>query len=286
MGLSGLKGDTMADQAIDGFLRHVRACNNAHLPGSRLPFHIGADRVGWVKPDFAAKLSTFPQIHAGADGVALADGAALPAIARSLSDAGCFRWRREEFDIRAEPDGPVLAHLDRGALPSFGVMAIGVHVNGLVHRPDGVHLWVARRARNKLLDPGKLDHVVAGGVPAGLTPAETLVKEAAEEAAIPASLASQAVPVAVISYAMERPEGLRRDRLHCYDLELSGDFCPQAADGEVEAFELWPIDRALRAVRDTDDFKFNVNLVLLDLVLRRGLIGAPGAAALRGELTG
>jgi 8-oxo-dGTP pyrophosphatase MutT (NUDIX family) len=286
MGQSGLKGDTMADQATDGFLRHVRACNNAHLPGSRVPFRIGADGVGWVKPDFAAKLSAFPQIQPSGDGVALTDGAALPAMARSLSDAGCFRWRREEFDIRANPDGPVLARLDRGALPSFGVMAVGVHVNGLVHRSDGLHLWIARRARSKLLDPGKLDHVVAGGVPAGLTPSETLVKEAAEEAAIPASLASQAVPVAVISYAMERPEGLRRDRLHCYDLELSGDFCPQAADGEVEAFELWPIDRALRAVRDTDDFKFNVNLVLIDLFLRRGLIGAPGAVALRAELTG
>src|SRR5512135_1310072 len=125
MGQSGLKGDTMSDQAIDGFLRHVRACNNAQLPGSRLPFHIGADRIGWVKPDFAAKLSKFPQIHADPDGVTLTDGAGLPAIARSLSDAGCFRWRREEFDIRADPDGPALARLDRGALPSFGVMAIG-----------------------------------------------------------------------------------------------------------------------------------------------------------------
>jgi 8-oxo-dGTP pyrophosphatase MutT (NUDIX family) len=286
MGQIGLKGDTMADQAIEGFLRHVRACNNAHLPGARLPFRIAADRVGWVKPDFAAKLAGLPQIRADADGVVLADGAALPTIARALSDAGCYRWRREEFDIRADPEGPVLARLDRGALPSFGVMAVGVHVNGLVHRPDGLHLWIARRAANKLLDPGKLDHVVAGGVPAGLTPAETLVKEAAEEAAIPASLASQAAPVAVISYAMERREGLRRDRLHCYDLDLPENFCPQAADGEVEAFELWPIDRALRTVRDTDDFKFNVNLVLIDLFLRRGLIGEPGAAELRAELGG
>jgi 8-oxo-dGTP pyrophosphatase MutT (NUDIX family) len=290
MGQDGLKGDTMADQAADqatdGFLRHVRTCNNARLPGSRLPFRIGPAQVGWVKPDFAAKLATFPQIHTDVDGITLTNAAALPAIARGLSDAGCYRWRREAFDIRAAPEGPVLALLDRGALPSFGVLAMGVHVNGLVHRPDGVHLWIARRAANKLLDPGKLDHVVAGGVPAGLTPAETLVKEAAEEAAIPASLASQAVPVALISYAMERPEGLRRDLLYCYDLDLPDDFSPTAADGEVEAFELWPIDRALHAVRDTDNFKFNVNLVLIDLFLRHGMIDDPGAATLRAELTG
>jgi 8-oxo-dGTP pyrophosphatase MutT (NUDIX family) len=250
MEMAGLKGETMDD----GYLRHVRNCNNAVLPGERLAFRIGGAQVGWVKPAFAARLAAFPE------------------IARRLSDEGCYRWRREEFDIRAEPDGPVLARLDRGGLPSFGVMAVGVHLNGLVRRPDGLHVWIARRAADKQLDPSKLDHVVAGGVPAGLTPAETLVKEAEEEAAIPASLARQAVPVATITYAMERPEGLRRDLLFCYDLEVPAEFQPEATDGEVEAFELWPIARVMQTVRETDEFKFNVNLVLIDLFRRQGLI--------------
>lgn len=284
MRMSSLKGDAVADRTIEGFLRHIRACNNARLPGNRLAFRIGAAQVGWVTPGFAARLAECPEIHAGLDGLTLADAAALPVIARRLSDAGCFRWRREAFDIRAEPDGPVLAQLDRGALPSFGVLALGVHVNGLVRRLDGLHLWVARRAANKALDPGKLDHIVAGGVPSGLTPGETLVKEAEEEAAIPSELAVQAVRVGQISYAMERAEGLRRDLLHCYDLEMPEAFVPRAADGEVEAFELWPIDRVMRTVRDTDDFKFNVNLVLIDLFLRERLIGGSGAVELRQHL--
>ena len=50
------------------------------------------------------------------------------------------------------------------------------------------------------------------------------------------------------------------------------NFSPQAADGEVEAFELWPIARVMQTVRDTDEFKFNVNLVLIDLFRRQGLI--------------
>ena len=52
----------------------------------------------------------------------------------------------------------MLARLDRGALPSFGVMAIGVHVTAwfIARRTSPL---IARRARNKLLDPGKLDHV-------------------------------------------------------------------------------------------------------------------------------
>jgi 8-oxo-dGTP pyrophosphatase MutT (NUDIX family) len=275
----------MAGEATDrGFLHHLRTCNNARLPGDRLPFRIRAAQVGWVKPALAAVLANFPGISVDASGVTLADGADLPAIARQLVAGGHFRFRREDFDIRATPGGDVLARLDRGALPGFGVLAEGVHLNGLVRRNDGIHVWVARRAADKALDPGKLDHIVAGGVPSGLTPGETLVKEAEEEAAIPASLARRAVPVALIAYAMERPEGLRRDRLHCYDLDLPEDFCPRAADGEVEAFELWPIAAVLQEVRDTDRFKFNVNLVLIDLFLRQGLIVGREAEVLRAEL--
>jgi 8-oxo-dGTP pyrophosphatase MutT (NUDIX family) len=178
----------------------------------------------------------------------------------------------------------VLATIDRGALPVFGITAVGVHVNGLVRRPDGVWLWVAYRAAGKQLDPGKLDHIVAGGVSAGMTPRQTLVKEAGEEAGIPATLAERAVPVAVIGYAMERAEGLRRDVLHCYDLDLPADFVPHPLDGEVERFELWPAGRVLAEMRRGDRFKFNVNLVLIDLFLRLGMVPDDEATRLRAAL--
>ncbi len=187
----------------------------------------------------------------------------------------------------------MLAVLDRGGLPAFGVRSVGVHVNGLVRRPDGLHLWVARRAAHKQLDPGKLDHLVAGGVSAGMTERETLVKEAEEEASIPPALARRAAPVGRVAYAMERREGLRRDLLHCFDLDLPEDFRPVPRDGEVEAFELWPIARAFEAVRYSDAFKFNVNLVLIDLFLRLGMIPTeqahrlrPGLNQLDGRATG
>ncbi len=280
-----LKGELVSIPAAEtGFLRHVLACNTASLPGNRVPFHIAHAQVGWLRPDFADRLGRVNGFRTGPAGVRLEDGAALPALTRDLAAEGWFRWRSEAFDVRADPDGPVLAQIDRGAVPAFGVFAVGVHVNGLVRRADGLHLWVARRALDKLLDPGKLDHIVAGGVPAGLTPAETLVKEAAEEAAIPAAMARAARPVGVIGYAMERAEGLRRDHLHCYDLTLPEDFEPHAADGEVAGFELWPIERVMAAVRDTNAFKFNVNLVLIDLFLRTGLIAGDDAAALRAAL--
>jgi 8-oxo-dGTP pyrophosphatase MutT (NUDIX family) len=271
----------VADQDwTDGFLRHIRVCQNATLPGERVAFHIGADPVGWVRPALAAALAAFPEIEAGPARVTLTAPAALQRIARALSASGFYRWRNEVFDVRAVEDGPVLAVLDRGALPSFGVVSEGVHLNGLVRRGDGLHLWIARRSPTKQLDPGKLDHLVAGGISAGLSPAQTLVKEAAEEAAVPEALASTARRVGMVRYAMERPEGLRRDRLYCYDLVLAEDFVPRAADGEVAAFELWPVGRVLEVVRDTDDFKFNVNLVLIDLFLRERLISGAAAGVL------
>ena len=101
---------------------------------------------------------------------------------------------------------------------------------------------------------------------------------------MPAALASQARPVGSIAYAFERAEGLRRDVLYCYDLELPENFRPEPRDGEVEAFELWDLGHVLDTVRRTDAFKFNVNLVLIDLFLRRGLVGREEAQTLRSAL--
>ncbi len=279
-------------QSEQGFLRHIAACNRASLPGGRVAFRIGPDRaraeqVGWMAPGIAAAMAEFAGVEIAGDGVTLTAPASLPAINRALADRGLMRWRGEAFDVRAHPDGTVLAQIDRGALPAFGIAAEGVHVNGLVGepgRPQALRLWVGRRAASKELDPDKLDHIVAGGIPAGLGPEETLIKEAAEEAAIPAELAAQARKVALLSYAMDRPEGLRRDRLHCFDLLLPEDFTPQPMDGEVSAFELWPLPKVMDAVRDTDAFKFNVNLVLIDLFLRLGMITGAAGTRLRAAL--
>ena len=247
----------------DGFMRHVTACNNARLPGRRMPFLVAGQHAGWVLPEVAALVGT----KVDTDG--------LQTTARTLVSHGLCRDRGELFDVRATPDGPVLGQVDRGALPVLGIEAVGVHLNGLVHRHDGLHMWVARRAMDKKLDPGKLDHIVGGGVPAGLGPTETLAKESAEEAGLTPVHVTQAVHRGVIAYAMDRPEGLRRDRLHCYDLALPESFTPVPVDGEVAGFELWPMNRVIETVRDTDEFKFNVNLVLIGLFLRLKLITDP-----------
>jgi len=270
------------DPGIAKLLSHITACQTACLPGERLGFHIGDQLVGYVRPEFADRLASISRSISAGERVVLAEPAAGGLNEIALA-AGC-RVRGEDFDVRAALDQPVLAVLDRGALPDFGVMGVGVHVNGLVRHPDGWHLWVGKRAADKKLDPGKLDNLVGGGVAAGQTPFETLLKEAAEEAALPEELAAAATLQGQISYNMERPEGLRRDVVFAYDLILPETFRPTPTDGEVESFELWPLSRVLEVLATTDDFKFNVALVLVDLLIRHGFITGSDAATLRRAL--
>lgn len=266
-------------------LRRLAELNSAALPGGRVPFLLGAEQVGWLSPALAAAVAAFDDVQQGPAGVVLGAPAALPGIAQALSARGLMRWRREAFDVRATPDGPVLSTIDRGALPAFGIEAQGIHLDGLVARPDGLHIWIGRRAANKALDPGKLDHIVAGGMPAGHTPEETLVKEAEEEAAMPAELARRAVRTGVLRYAMERPEGLRRDLLHCYEVELPESFAPTPRDGEVESFSLWPLARVADALRAGGEaFKFNVVAVLAGLLVRHGMFSPDEAARIAAAL--
>ena len=182
------------------------------------------------------------------------------------------KWRNETFDVMPRWGDPPVFRLDRGAVPFFGVRAYGVHLNGYCRDRDGLRLWIGRRAPDKRVAPNKLDNLVAGGIGNGYGIAETLVKEADEEGGIPPELIRRAVPAGAVSYRMETELGIRDDVLFVYDLELPAEFVPKNGDGEIVHFELMPAERVIERVRTTDDFKFNVNLVILDFALRHGLI--------------
>ncbi len=98
-------------------------------------------------------------------------------------------------------------------------------------------------------------------------------KEAAEEAGIPPELTRQARPVGALTYNRVTARGFRPDVLYCYDLEVTKGFRPVNTDGEVEEFMLLPLPEVLRIVQDTDDFKLNCNLVVIDFLVRHGVLG-------------
>jgi isopentenyldiphosphate isomerase len=264
------------------YLDRIRECNARNMARYR-PFVVGGAQMGWVRADMAERLSGYPDVFAvNADAVgldpALRDCASrTPAVERVLraidADGGLLHgWRDERYPVvRAFGETPALL-MERAAVPLFGVRAFGLHLNGYVDKPAGLHMWIARRARDKPTYPGMLDNMVAGGQPFGLTLAANLAKECAEEAGIPAALAARAIPVSAISYCAETAEGLRPDVQFCYDLELDPAFTPVPHDDEIESFLLLPIGEVAALVRETREFKFNCNLVIIDFLVRHGLI--------------
>jgi 8-oxo-dGTP pyrophosphatase MutT (NUDIX family) len=263
------------------YLHHIRTCNDHDLSGFR-PFHVGADRVGWVRHELAGRLTRFPDVFVvEPDRVSLlaalgnfeSRSKALARVIDALVAEGAIpSLRHEDYPIVTSWGQPPLLKIDRAAVAHFGVRSFGLHVNGFVRRADGLHLWIGKRATDRGVAPGKLDNMIAGGQPIGLTLDENLIKEAQEEAGLPAEAAQRAVPVSVVSYLMENPAGLKPDTLFVYDLEVGEDFVPQNNDGEVDHFMLWPLDKVARLVRDTEDFKFNVNLVIIDFLIRHGYL--------------
>ena len=193
----------------------------------------------------------------------------LAALAASGDIEG---WRAEPFPVMEEWGDPPLLILERAACPHFGVRAWGVHMNGYVRREGGLHLWVATRARDKPSYPGMLDNMVAGGQPHGIGLYDNMVKECAEEAGIPADIAARLHGVGALSYCHLAKDGVKPDQIFCYDLELPADFAPVNQDGEIENFELWPIEDVAARIRDGFDFKFNCNLVIIDFLIRHGVI--------------
>lgn len=102
---------------------------------------------------------------------------------------------------------------------------------------------------------------------------ENLWKECWEEAGIDRKLASEARPVGAITYNMETAKGLKPDTLYCYDLQLPAYFRPKCNDGEVAGFELVPVTDVMQTVLNSDEFKQNCNLVLIDFFIRHGQLG-------------
>lgn len=135
--------------------------------------------------------------------------AAAPVMA-SLRDAGVIGgWRDEMFPVNAGYGQDNLFLVERAAASLLGIRAYGVHINGYVRLPNGeLELWVAKRSATKQTFPSKLDHLVAGGLPAGVPPGQCVIKECGEEASIPPELAAAARPVGIVSYAANYQVGL------------------------------------------------------------------------------
>ena len=263
------------------FLERIQECNHWN-PSDFIPFIVDGEVVGRVRPGFAEHLRQWPRVfqveaerlsfHADVAGFERRSGAVQEIIEHLVEQGVVSHLHGERFPVTAAGRDQAKFQVDRATAPYWGIRAFGQHLNGLVHRDDGWFMWIGRRSPTRRLFPGRLDHLVAGGLPWGISLAENLRKECAEEASIPAELARTAVPVGVVTYCRDAARGLKPDVLYCYDLILPPDFEPRCNDGEVDAFYLWPVAEVMERVQDSDEFKPNCSLVIIDFLVRHGLI--------------
>ncbi|WP_295543429.1 DUF4743 domain-containing protein [uncultured Thiohalocapsa sp.] len=263
------------------YLDHIHACNRWE-PAAFEAFVVGGERLGLVRRRFADALAAL-----GTDFVRASDGLhwqtapadfgarveAFAALSADLDRRGLVSHLHGERYPVLNTAGEPRFLMDRAVAPYFGIRAFGQHLNGYVRRDDGLHLWVGRRSQSRRVAPGKLDHMVAGGLPWGISLHENLRKECWEEAGLPAAIADRARPVGIVSYCRDSDRGLKPDTIYCYDLALPEDVIPRCNDDEVESFQLLPVREVMRIVDTSDDFKRNCNLVIIDFLLRHGLIG-------------
>ncbi|EXJ14733.1 DUF4743 domain-containing protein [Imhoffiella purpurea] len=263
------------------FIDKIRACN-AWNPGDFVPLMLDGERIGMLRQGAAKALrrwpdrfSVTPEVVRWIDAPADFDGrtALLAEVVHTLVEEGLIsHLHGERYPVTAGNREQARCLVDRACAPFFGMRAFGQHLNGFVRTSKGIEMWIGRRSADRRLYPRYLDNLVAGGLPFDLTLAENLRKECAEEAGMPAEIADRAVAVGAVTYCRDSERGLKPDVMYCYDLELPEDFEPRCTDGEVEAFYRLPVEEVRDLVRDTGEFKLNCNLVIIDFLVRHGII--------------
>ncbi|GJJ14644.1 hypothetical protein Clacol_008910 [Clathrus columnatus] len=182
---------------------------------------------------------------------------ALKDLVEKWRDNGLFAniiapnlWRNELYTVYVDPFGPhtedrVAFALERTACAIFGLVTYGVHMT--MYTSDW-KIWVPTRSKTKQTWPLCLDNSVAGGIPHGFTPFESLIKECEEEASLDASLVkAHAIPCGAVSYYFRSEKGyLQPEVQYIYDLLIppgkEDEIIPRPKDGEVDSFKLENVD--------------------------------------------
>ncbi|KAI8625451.1 hypothetical protein F5Y19DRAFT_265887 [Xylariaceae sp. FL1651] len=180
--------------------------------------------------------------------------------------------------------------IERFAAPLFGILLQGAHMIAYVRSratedDAGVMsgIWIPRRAKHLFSSPNMLDASVAGGIAAGVSPLETIIKEAGEEASLPPELVRTRVrSTGLLSYVSSTDaihgwpgeSGLVCPGIvYTYDMELPADVIPKPHDGEVGSYALMSVGDVQSALLN-NEFKPDAAVVVLDFLIRHGFVTA------------
>lgn len=240
------------------------------LPKESVPWYLGGSHTatGHLTPLHAKALqqlsAQWVQLPLGLrwdtqEGTPSSRSLALAEWAKQLHDHGHVTgWRNEKFSFwedqvigvgkqSLEPTShlPAAFEMERSAFRFFGLRSHAVHVNGFTH--EG-HVWCGRRAKTKATDPGMLDNIAAGGLPAGELLQTCGVREMAEEAGISEALAMTAVAHGNVSTCRSVATGWHHETLWVYNLHVPPEVAPINQDGEVSEFACMSPKQVVEAI--------------------------------------
>lgn len=251
-------------------------------PESLVRFTIDGQTAGWLSRSRIDRLAQFPRLFTiDAEGLRFTPAFDTPAartdamaeVADALAAAQQLSaWRNERYAIRPAFDAPPWFFLERACARFFGVRTWAVHINGVARDRGEPQLWFARRHPQKAIDPGRFDTLVGGGIAELEAAAATMQREAWEEAGIAPALAQTAVAAGRVEVTYAAPDGIQRETLFVYDLDLPPDFLPHNIDGEAVEHRKLSLDEAtalIAATQGRDVTTLDACLVTLDYLLRR-----------------
>lgn len=199
-------------------------------------------------------------------------------IERDIFHVICAR-HSEPFAIAGARYGPQV-YVERFAASLFGITTRGAHLVAYSKTSEGdMKLWIQKRSAHLYTYPNMLDSAVAGGVKSGVSPFETIIQEADEEASLSNDFVRQnATSIGVLSHMGLTGKGfpgeqglVTPDYIYVYDMELPADLKPKPHDDEVDCFYCMSIDEVKRALLK-GDFKPDSGAVFVDFMVRHGII--------------
>ncbi|KAG8701040.1 hypothetical protein FRC11_012482 [Ceratobasidium sp. 423] len=242
-----------------------------------VPFYLSLERtqpqdtIGQIAPEVVEKIISYP---AGTFAIQLVDNAASPSVTNVKGIA--FDDRLRTIDERSEA-------IERASLEWRNQGHFAGAIGGGKWRNERYSVYVHPFKNIGLggevafrLERGAYNSV-AGGIPVGMTPFESMVKECEEEASLAEDVARKHIKaVGVVSYFFQNARGnLQPEVEYTYDMLCpSADdlaFVPKPLDGEVESFELMNWEAVIEKMK-AGEFKRNSALVLLDFFVRHGIV--------------
>jgi 8-oxo-dGTP pyrophosphatase MutT (NUDIX family) len=213
----------------------------------RVPLWWQGARIGSVESELFARLPGVLQrgvvtpVRRDALGGWQVEGeltASLHGLAQGMRDAGLAHvWRDEQLAV-VDEHGRNIGTVERAVVRPLGIATRAVHLLG--YAPDGRH-WIQQRSFAKANDPGLLDTLVGGMVPASDTLAQALARETWEEAGLELGQLEQLQHGGAITIRSPSNSGFGGyivESIDWYRCVLPGGVVPANQDGEVQEFLL------------------------------------------------